>query len=192
MAVTGRRSEIFVPASAFNALVGSNAYGFCANDADAYLNMIRYKARTSGGSRTTLAQKMGLAAPTPTKRSSGKGASLEAAAKELEADLKRLRDAGVLGPIPLCVYPSTGSKSERDRADRRATAIHERFHADVRDVERRLGVQSKDACVTDRMKAVLEDKLGVPLVSDAWRIGWDNKWSSDPGRIYEEILARVE
>lgn len=192
MAVTGRRAEIFVPASAFNALGGSGAYGFCSNDAEAYLRMIRYKAATAGGKRTTLAQRMGLAAPTPTARSSSKGASLEAAAKELEADLKRLRDAGVTGNIPLCVYPSTGAKSERDRADRRATAIHERFHADVRDVEQRFGVKYGDPCVLERMKDLMKQELGEQLVGDAWRIGNDNKWSRDAGRIYEEILARVE
>lgn len=199
MAVTGRRSEIFVPAAVYNEIGGRGTLGLCFSNGDALLRMLQFRAAratSKSSSAQTIAQLYGRKPKRDTAK--GKAVSIEKAVEDLKADLERLRKTGIVGDIPVCAYPTTGKGAETERIVRRTTAIHERFHSNFRDAERRNGIAtgsqgftgSRD-CVGESLRQILEDRFGK-LAKDALEIGETGGWASRKRQIPEELLARIE
>ena len=116
----------------------------------------------------------------------GNVAEVQALLRKEEA---RLRDLGVKGAIPVCVGRTTGKKAGTERFERRSTAIHERFHADVRRYEARKGLQP--GVLDARMLKMLETEFGE-VGRQAVALSNINKWSRTNRAAAEEVLARVE
>jgi hypothetical protein len=152
------------------------------------------RAQSKSSAAQTIAQLYGRKPKKDTSK--GKAVSLEKAVEDLRTDLEKLRKAGLTGPIPVCAYPTTGKGSETERISRRTTAIHERFHSNFRDAERRnnLDVSSDPAlrrCIGSSVRKVLEDRFGQ-LAKDALEIGESRGWASQNYQVPEELLARIE
>ena len=197
MAITGRRSEIFVPAAVYNEIGGRGTLGLCFNSGDRLLAALKYRAARASAKSTTaqiIAQKYGKAPKRDASK--GKAVSIEKAIEDLKADLEKLRKNGVTGPIPVCAYPTSGRGSETERIGRRTTAIHERFHADFRDAERRNALNTDTEpsirrCIGSSLRKVLEDRFGQ-LAKDALAVGETSGWARQAYDNPEELLARIE
>lgn len=123
------------------------------------------------------------------KLATAKAASLSDVIEKLRREEMKLRERGIKGAIPVCVGRSTGKKAGQQRYERRVTAIHERFHADVRRYEARKGIQPHK--LERRLQQVLEQEFGV-LGAQAIALAQIKKWSPRNTSTAEEVLARVE
>jgi hypothetical protein len=211
-AVEGEKVEYFLPASIVNALGGGKAVAFCSSDVEKFLPMLEYQSRRAaykaGTAKATAArmaapeyvesyEKYGeryaeaaakrakSAARTATARAK-KGDIFEQTAAEMRQDIAAIRAQGIRGPIPACVYRSTGKWGDRLKtAEKRATVHHERFHADARREEYKLGVPNYSCDA--RIAKVMEPMLDASLVEFSRR-----HWSPHGRAAGEEILARAE
>jgi hypothetical protein len=106
---------------------------------------------------------------------------------EIRKDVAAIRKSGVAGPIPVCVYRTSGKYGDKalKTAEARANRHHERFHADSRRVEYREG-QPHYGCDAN-IASVLGGALDPALTAFS-----RTYWSSSGRASNEEILARVE
>lgn len=204
-AITGKaRVEYFVPASVADALGGKDNYAFCSFDVERLLGLVLYNAQkaerkaksaASAKDRIENLRKYGYSDEVVAREAKKKAAAAKRAAKsgnvfmdlvnEIEKDVAKLRARGVTGAIPVCFNRVTGKKSERIRAERRSTAVHERFHADARRVEVDGGVQKAASCF-----AQIEERLQPELTPELLRHSLEFYGRRQVAA--EELLARVE
>ena len=207
-AVTGKaRVEYFVPASIADAFGGKGNYAFCYPDAEralqklvAHADYSKAKASRSADEarrienlrnygydeKTVAAEAKKRAAKA--KRESKAGNAFADFVAEIQRDVARLRRNGATGSIPICVNRSSGKRgAERPAPLRRATATHERFHADARRVEVDAGLTKPFEC-GEYLDASLGDSYTPALRHYSFIHYADGK-----ARLAaEELLARVE
>jgi hypothetical protein len=108
-------------------------------------------------------------------------------ADEIRKDLAEIRAQGITGPIPACVYRTSGKYGDKalKTAEARANRFHERFHADTRRVEYRANRPHHD-CELDMAR-----ELGADLDPELRGFSADY-WTTRGIAPVEEILARVE
>lgn len=207
-AVTGKaRVEYFVPSSIADAIGGKKNYAFCYPDVEhivaklaAYANYSKAKAarstdeahridnlRNYGYDEKTIAAEAKKRVA-KAKREAKAGNAFAQFIAEIESDVARLRSAGVTGAIPVCVNRSSGKRgSERPAPLRRATATHERFHADARRVEVDAGLTKPFECWQN-----LDAALGTAYTPALRHYSFINYADGKPRLAAEELLARVE
>jgi len=208
-AVEGEKTEYFLPASIVNALGGGDAIAFCAKNVELYIPSLEYKALLADRKATRsknaqahyadpgmiarygeryaeLFEKKAKGQARSAKLGENKGNAFRDMAAEIRRDVAAIRAQGITGPIPACVYRTTGKWGERlETAEKRATVHHERFHADARRMEYKLGV-STHSCDDGIIKA-MEPLLDKELVDFSRRY-----WSPHGKAAGEEVLARAE
>lgn len=208
-AITGERLEYRLPASVFLALTKGQSQAVCFDNAEGLLLLARTKAgreqrasdfekayagkidpaamselNVAMGADRVIAAKKRLEKRAATKGK--KAGSLTALVETMTKELYRLRAKGVKGKIPVCLYRSSGKVAEFPREQRRSTAQHERFHADVRRAEERLGARLDEAnCNLQAREALAQ--VG-PATKAALRFSRLAQW----GTPLEELLARTE
>lgn len=191
--VTGERVEYRVPAQVFTHLRITNAKAVCFPDHEKLAKVVGSQAKAAGGSAERLAQialqggQMGERAAKMSTSRGRKSDVMEAFQQVLERDLRRLRTAGVEGPIPVCLFRGTGKFAGESRERRRSVATHERFHADVRRAEVRLGAQLDKGDCARTARALFRERLG-PVGARALEQSVLAQW----GDALEELLARTE
>lgn len=202
-AVTGERVEYWVPGSVMDSLGLKGAMAVCIptlEHAKSRLQQLlrhqEYLVKTVTGyaqmwGDTSHQSERAARVEKSYKRraalASGKTGAIEPVLKQMEADERRLRDRGVKGIIPVCLYRSTGKKAGTQRWMRRSVAIHERFHAEMRRLEARNGLQPY------QLWAVMDGLMdGTPHGREARRFAIAEGWASRQNNLTEEILARVE
>jgi hypothetical protein len=207
-AVTGpARIEYFVPASIADALGGKGNYAFCYPDAErvlaklvAHADYSKAKAaratdearrienlRNYGYDEKTIAAEAKKRAA-KAKRESKAGSAFTDFVTGIQKDVARLRRNGVTGSIPLCVNRTSGKRgAKRPAALRRATATHERFHADARRVEVDAGLTKPFECWES-----LDASLGEAYTPALRRYSFLRYADGKPRLAAEELLARVE
>lgn len=201
-AVEGEKVEYFLPAAIFNATAkdARNTVAYCIKDVEAgLLANLDYQAELAAWEaerarrRTQIRYQVGeqakkaILAEKQAATKSKASSIFRQTADEIRKDLAAIRAKGITGPIPVCVYRTSGKYGDKalKTAEARATRFHERFHADSRREEYKLGVEpySCDAGV----KAVLGGELDPDLVAFS-----RTYWSPSGRAANEEILARVE
>lgn len=167
MAVTGERLEFRVPAGVFTAMGLRDSVAVCFGDVR-LLAVDAERRRTAKGSV---------------------GKAFGEMADAIYRDLARLEKAGtdVESPVPACMFRATGKEAARPRVERRTTAIHERFHADVRRAESRLGGDLNALGCGVLAREQLREELGTPAREALLAAGL-LRWSP----TLEEVLARAE
>lgn len=208
-AVEGEKVEYFLPASIVNALGGGKAIAFCAKNVEDYIPLLEYKSALSARKAArakaaeahyanpelvarygqqyaeSLAKKAKSSARSAKTREKA-GDIFMQTADEIRKDLAAIRAQGITGPIPACIYRTTGKWGDRlASAEKRANVNHERFHADARRAEYRLGVPNY-SCDSGIPKA-LEPLLDPALVAFS-----RTYWSPHGRAAGEEVLARAE
>lgn len=208
-AVEGEKVEYFLPASIVNALGGGKAVAFCAKNVEDFLPALEYKSRLSArkaerakdrethfSNPEVIARYGQQYAEAFAKRAKSEARSAKTREKagdifsqtadEMRKDIAAIRAKGITGPIPACIYRATGKWGDRLRsAEKRATVHHERFHADARRTEHKLGVPnySCDRGIAKAMSPLLDDAL----------VEFSRRYWSPSGRAAgEEVLARAE
>jgi hypothetical protein len=208
-AVEGEKVEYFLPASIVNAIGGGKAIAFCAKSVEDYFPVLEYQSRVAArkAERAKSAaerlndpafrDKWGAAyADAIDRKAKGQARAAKTREKagdifaqtlaEMQKDLAAVRAKGITGPIPVCIYRATGKWGDRLKtAEKRATVNHERFHADARREEYKLGVPSY-SCDSGIAKA-MAPMLDAPLVEFSRRY-----WTPHGRAAGEEILARAE
>ena len=108
-------------------------------------------------------------------------------ADEIRKDIAEIRAKGITGPIPACVYRTSGKYGDKalKSAEAKATRDHERFHADVSRAEYRAN-QVPHGCELQMAKL-----LGNDLDPELRGFSADY-WTNRGVAPVEEILARVE
>lgn len=207
-AVTGpARVEYFVPASVADKIGGTGNYAFCYPNVEKVLLIAQANAQFASRKAARTADEKArienlrnygydekvIAAEAKkreakAKREAKSGNVFAELAEEIKRDVERLRKAGVRGNIPVCINRASGKRgSERPRPLRRATAIHERFHANARRVEVDAGIDTPGACW-----AQVEAALAPDLTPKMRVYSLTNYASSRKNFVAEEILARLE
>lgn len=210
-AIEGEKVEYFLPASIFNAL-GSNTRNViagCFRDVEKVLPNIDRQAaiaarkassaslvaeRITGPDFTDLwgpeyaarLQERGKSKAKTAKSKSKASDIFTQTAAEIRKDVAELRAKGVTGPIPMCVYRTSGKYGDKalKSAEARANRSHERFHADARREEYKAGRQHAEC--DDNIRSVLPE-LDQSLLTFS-----QMNWAPGQRTAAEEILARVE
>lgn len=191
--VTGERVEYRVPAQVFTHLRVTNAKAVCFPDHAKLARLAGAHAGAAARSADWLAQNASRYGVSESrieqkvKDRTRKAGVMAAFAQVLERDLGKLRAEGVEGPIPVCLFRGTGKFAEESRERRRAVATHERFHADVRRAEVRLGAELDKGDCAWTARALWRARLGETGNRALAASGLAN-WG-DP---LEELLARTE
>jgi hypothetical protein len=208
-AVEGEKVEYFLPASIFNTM-GRNAkstIAFCMKDVEELLPYLDQQAAFSAMKAKRLesrgenyasvaasnewyreaAEKKAKAAARSAKTKAKAGDVYSQVADEMRKDVAAIRAQGITGPIPVCVYRTSGKYGDKalKSAEARANRHHERFHADSRRVEYREGVPHY-GCDAN-IASVLDGALDPALTAFS-----RTYWSPNGKASNEEILARVE
>jgi hypothetical protein len=208
-AIEGEKVEYFVPAAIFNSM-GRDAkktIAFCMRDVEELLPFLEHKAAVSAAKAKRLesrsanytttaetnewfrqvAEKKAKTTSRGAKTTAKAGDIFAQTAAEIRKDIASLRKDGITGPIPVCVYRTSGKYGDKalKTAEARANRHHERFHADSRRTEYREGAApySCDANIA----RVLGDSLDPALTAFS-----RTYWSPNGKSANEEILARVE
>ncbi len=208
-AVEGEKVEYFVPASIFNGLAkgAKDTIAFCMKDVEELVGHIDYQADLAErkAARSTrmqehygtvaardewyreAAEKRAASAARAAKTKAKAGDLFSEMASEIRKDVAAIRAQGITGPIPVCVYRTSGKYGDKalKTAEAKANRFHERFHADTRRVEYRANRPHHD-CELDMAR-----ELGADL--DPALRGFSADYWTPRGRApVEEILARVE
>ena len=208
-AVEGEKVEYFVPASIFNSL-GKGAketIAFCMKDVEELVGYVDYQASVAERKATrsakmqehygtvaqrdewyrAAAEKRAASAARAAKTKAKAGGLFSEMAAEIRKDVAAIRARGITGPIPVCVYRTSGKYGDKalKTAEARANRFHERFHADTRRAEYRANRPHHD-CELEMAK-VLGDDLDPEL-----RAFSATYWTPRGRAAVEEILARVE
>lgn len=208
-AVEGEKVEYFVPASIFNSLAkgAKDTIAFCLRDVEELVGYVDSQAdlaeRKSARSARmqehygTVAQKDAYFREIAEKRATAAARAVKTKAKasglfakvaaEIRKDVAAIRAQGITGPIPACVYRTSGKYGDKalKTAEARANRFHERFHADTRREEHKAGRGYHD-CELDMAKV-----LGPDLDTELRGFSADY-WTVRGRAPVEEILARVE
>lgn len=191
--VTGERVEYRVPAQVFTHLKITNAKAVCFPDHAQLARVAQAHAGAAARSADWMTQnaaRYGVAqsrVEQKVKDRARKADVMEAFAQVLERDLGKLRAGGVEGPIPVCLFRGTGKFADESRERRRAVAIHERFHADVRRAEVRLGARIDKGDCAKTARSLWRERLG-DVGDRALAESALARW----GDALEELLARTE
>jgi hypothetical protein len=200
------RLEYFLPSSIADAIAGKGNYAFCM-DADDLLRTAMIQASAAGAKATRAmsersrienlrnygydeavivseAKKREARA----KRQGKTGDAFIDLATTVQKEIAQLRSKGVKGVIPVCINRSSGKRGkELPRFHRRANAIHERFHADVRRVEADAGVD-KFSCYKR-----LDELTAKYMAGNNLRYHSLSRFAQMKSKLAtEELLARVE
>lgn len=205
-AITGERLEYRLPASVFLALTKAKSQAVCFGNAEGLLKFALHKARFQEQSAKWSAERAERVQLRPgfedrqaylddVKKRLKKGASMKAKkadnltdfTEQLTLEIRRLRENNVRGNIPVCLYRATGKVAKFPREVRRTEAIHERFHADVRRAEARLGASLDDRECGQAAKEMFKRDLG-DIGQSAYAASVIAQW----GTPLEELLARTE
>jgi hypothetical protein len=192
-----------------NALGGGKAIAFCASNVEDYLPVLEYKSKVAARkseraaqtaerlndpkfragwseSYTAVIERKAAGQARAAKTRAKAGDIFTQTADEIRKDLAAIRAKGITGPIPACVYRTTGKYGDRLKsAEKRANVSHERFHADARREEYKLGVP-RHSC-DSKIAKVLEPLFDPELVRFS-----RTYWSPSGRASAEEILARAE
>jgi len=208
-AVVGETLEYFLPASIVTAVSDKQTVAFCARDAESFIDKLEYQSRMAerkaeraksfaerlndpklreryGETYAAALDKKAKGQERAAKTKEKAGSEIKQTLDEIRKDVEELRAQGVKGPIPMCMYRTTGRYGKGLKsAEQKATVNHERFHAESRREEVKAGVNpySCDANVAK----VLEGDLSPELLAFSRR-----HWSSRGLATAEEILARIE
>jgi len=208
-AVEGEKVEYFLPASIFNKMAkgAKDTIAFCMKDVEQLVGYVDYQAALAErkAARATkaeafysntelleryaediLSRRAKSSARTAKTKAKASGIFAETAA-EIRKDVAAIRAQGITGPIPVCIYRTTGKHGgDLKTAEQRANRHHERFHADTRREEYKAG-REPYACDSG-IASVLGTALDPALTAFSRK-----HWVGFGGRaVNEEILARVE
>ena len=208
-AVEGEKVEYFLPASIFNAMAkgAKDTIAFCMQDVEELVGYVDYQASVAerkatrsakmqehydtvaakGGYTGSVAESRAASAARSAKTKAKAGGLFAQVAEEMRQDVAAIRAQGITGPIPVCVYRTSGKYGDKalKTAEARANRFHERFHADTRRAEYKAGRPHHD-CELEMAK-VLGDDLDPEL-----RAFSATYWTNRGRAAVEEILARVE
>lgn len=120
------------------------------------------------------------------KTAASKASTLTDVLDEIEREVAQLRSMGVRGPIPVCVYRSSGKKGRAGDWQLIQNQSHERFHAAVRRLEVSMGARHHG------FSSALDKAFKEEFGNDGWFLSYTLKWANTPDTIIEELLARVE
>ena len=208
-AVEGEKVEYFLPASIFNQMGkgAKSTIAFCMRDVEQLLPYLDQQAKFSemkaqrlesrgasyasmveqGGYMASVAEGRAKTAARSAKTKAKAGGLFAQTAAEIRKDIAEVRAQGIAGPIPVCMYRTSGKYGDKalKTAEARANRHHERFHADSRREEYRQGVPHYgcDAGVSKVLGSDLD-----PNLLQFSRV----YWSMNGKAAAEEILARVE
>jgi hypothetical protein len=205
-AVVGEAVEYFLPASIVNALSDKQTVAFCSRDAESFISRLEYqnllakqKAASSKADAAFMAdflfrdkwdesevdwiKKKAKGHERSAKTKEKAGNIIQQTITEIRKDIDAIRAEGIKGPIPMCVYRSSG-RWLKD-VEQRVAVPHERFHADSRRIEINAGIVPY-ACDANVSK-VLGADLDPELIEFSRR-----HWASGDRAVAEEILARIE
>jgi hypothetical protein len=199
-AITGERLEFFLPSKLADEVFGDvRIRAMCAPDVEgtirgmttaANYHYTKWEMRQEEKLRS-----MGLPVrPIPAEvlkkyRKDSTRRAAETLVEQMVSERNQLRKRGVTGPIPVCLYrndlPRTSTYGSRE--GRRLLAAHERFHADARRIEQKIGVDY-EGC-EDSLTEMLDmrtDPDRLPI----WQ--WSARFfSPNSPTATEELLARV-
>lgn len=184
-AITGERLEYRLPRDLYDALGFGYAQALCFKSGDEFLRssaQAMAKLSDSKSKKTTAAHQPALRQ------------KYEAFRKQYVDELARLRSGMVTGSVPVCVYPQAeapvpAAKRDETRTIRRATALHERFHADMERWRQRRSAEGKlpdFGFLADFVESLPGGKVALKHSIRVFAQG------GDPDAGAEELLARVE